>query len=107
MVAVRPTNALPKAEQEALTKSFAIADSLRALTHRDDVAETIGWTALGRVPGAARPEGIGFLVLAPVTAVPTPGPSPSAPPPSAPSPSVPLPPAPPSPGPAPREGDVR
>jgi hypothetical protein len=104
---VRPTGTRPVAEQEALTKSFAIADSLRALTHRDDVAETIGWAALGRVPGAARPEGIGFLVLAPVTtpSAPTPpAPTPPAPTPSAPTP---LPPAPPTLAPPPREGDVR
>jgi hypothetical protein len=122
MVAVRPTGTRPVAEQEALTKSFAIADSLRALTHRDDVAETIGWAALGRVPGAARPEGIGFLVLAPVTtpSAPTPpaptppaptpsAPTPSAPTPPAPTPSAPtpLPPAPPTLAPPPREGDVR
>ncbi|HEX6274838.1 MAG TPA: thrombospondin type 3 repeat-containing protein [Polyangiaceae bacterium] len=73
MVAVRPAGASPAAEQEALTKSFAVADALRTLTYRDDVAETIGWAALGRVPGATRPEGIGFLVLAPL---PAPAPAP-------------------------------
>jgi OOP family OmpA-OmpF porin len=66
MVAVRPAGTSPAAEQEALTKSFAVTDALRALTYRDDVAETIGWAALARVPGATRPEGIGFLVLAPL-----------------------------------------
>jgi hypothetical protein len=112
MVAVRPFGTRPAAEQEALTKSFAIADSLRALTHRDEVAETIGWAALGRVPGAARPEGIGFLVLAPVPPVPgaPAAPAVSAPPVPAtpPAPQVPAPPpAPPSTAPPPREGDVR
>jgi hypothetical protein len=110
MVAVRPAGTTPRAEQEALTKSFAVADALRALTHRDDVAETIGWTALARVPGAARPEGIGFLVLAPVPPPPaamSPAP-PTVTPPSAP-PTQPPPKAPPgTPPPAPqREGDVR
>ncbi len=95
MVAVRPANATPAAEQEALTRSFAVADSLRTLTHRDDVAETIGWTALGRVPGAARPEGIGFLVLAPFARPPAVTPPPVSPP----NPQAPTPP--------PREGDVR
>src|SRR5262249_20295240 len=66
MVAVRPAAKTPAGEQDALTKSFAVVDALRSLTHRDDVAETIGWAALGRVPGATRPEGIGFLVLAPL-----------------------------------------
>jgi hypothetical protein len=96
MVAVRPLRATPPGEQEALTKSFAIADALRSLTHRDDVAETIGWTALGRVPGAARPEGIGFLVLAPFA--PPPAVTPPPPTPAAPTPATP---------PPPREGDVR
>jgi OmpA-OmpF porin, OOP family len=99
MVAVRPLRATPAGEQESLTKSFAIADALRSLTHRDDVAETIGWTALGRVPGAARPEGIGFLVLAPFT------PPPAVTPPKA-TPTAPTTPAPATP-PPPREGDVR
>ncbi len=108
MVAVRPLGTRPTAEQEALTKSFAIADSLRSLTHRDEVAETIGWAALARVPGAARPEGIGFLVLAPLPAAPADPTPPAAPTPTPPSPpTVPKPPAPPSTAPAPREGDVR
>jgi OOP family OmpA-OmpF porin len=100
MVAVRPTGTTPAAEQAALTKSFAVVDTLRSLTHRDDVAETIGWAALGRVPGAARPEGIGFLVLAPVA-------PPSSPAPSGAKRASPVPPPalpPPSP---PREGDAR
>lgn len=111
MVAVRPVGTSPRAEQEALTKSFAVADALRTLTHRDDVAETIGWAALARVPGAARPEGIGFLVLAPVATPPKAPPAPAAatPPtgPIGPSPS-PSPQAPPAAPPTPhREGDVR
>jgi hypothetical protein len=65
MVAVRPRGAAPAEEQRALTRSFALVDSLRQLTHRDEVAETIGWSALGRVKGAAHPSGLGFLVLAP------------------------------------------
>jgi hypothetical protein len=104
MVAVRPIGTTPGAEQEALTKSFAVADALRALTHRDDVAETIGWAALGRVPGAARPEGIGFLVLAPVplpSKLPVSPASTATPPSGPPAPPTASPPAP------PREGDVR
>jgi OOP family OmpA-OmpF porin len=117
MVAVRPTAKSPEAEQQALNRSFAVVEALRALTHRDDVAETIGWTALGRVPGAARPEGIGFLVLAPLPAKASPAPStvtPAVPPPPAaaqPTAAPPLarpPSATPAPSsPVPREGDVR
>jgi OOP family OmpA-OmpF porin len=65
MVAVRPLGAAPAAQQRGLTRSFAVVDSLRQLTHRDEVAETIGWSALARVKGAAHPSGVGFLVLAP------------------------------------------
>jgi hypothetical protein len=65
MVAVRPRGGAPAEEQRALTRSFALVDALRQLTHRDEVAETIGWSALGRVKGAAHPSGVGFLVLAP------------------------------------------
>jgi len=100
MVAVRPTRASPAAEQAALTQSFAVVDALRSLTHRDDVAETIGWAALARVPGAARPEGIGFLVLAPVAPPSAPVPSGKKPAPLVPPPALP-------PSPPPREGDVR
>ena len=116
MVAVRPVAKTAAAEQQALNQSFAVASALRSLTYRDEVAETIGWAALGRVPGAARPEGIGFLVLAPVSV-----PAPAAPPSVAPKPVLPphattpkaqplvnSPPPPSAPSsPAPREGDVR
>jgi hypothetical protein len=70
MVAVRPRNATPAEEQRALTRSFALVNQLRLLTHRDEVAETIGWPALARVKGAALPSGLGFLVLAPPEARP-------------------------------------
>jgi hypothetical protein len=65
MVAVKPRGASPAEEQRALTRSFALVNQLRLFTHRDEVAETIGWSALGRVKGAAQPDGLGFLVLAP------------------------------------------
>jgi len=64
MVGVRPNGNGPAREQEALTKSFAIVHALRALTHRDEAAETIGWSAVQKQPGA-RATGIGMLVLAP------------------------------------------
>ena len=68
MVAVRPTGKSADAEQQALTRSFALVDALRGLTHRDEVAETIGFAAIQRVKGATRPSGLGFLVLAPLEA---------------------------------------
>jgi len=64
MVAVRPTGAGGEAEQTALNRSFAIVEALRRYTHRDDVAETIGWSAVRKLPGAAE-RGVGFLVLSP------------------------------------------
>jgi hypothetical protein len=66
MVAVRPLGKKAEDEQQALTRSFAVVGALRALTHRDEAAETIGWSAIQRVKGAALPSGLGFLVLAPV-----------------------------------------
>jgi OmpA-OmpF porin, OOP family len=65
MVAVRPSAPSAAEEQRALTRSFALVNQLRLFTHRDEVAETIGWPALARVKGAAQPNGLGFLVLAP------------------------------------------
>jgi OOP family OmpA-OmpF porin len=64
MVAVRPGGPSAADQQRALTRSFALVNQLRLLTHRDEVAETIGWPALSRVKGAAQPSGLGFLVLA-------------------------------------------
>jgi len=63
MVAVRPQNATPQAAQQALSSSFAVVYELRALTHRDEAAESIGWGAVQKVPGAQRGN-VGFLVLA-------------------------------------------
>jgi hypothetical protein len=63
MVAVKPSNTSAQAEQQALTRSFALVTALRGLTYRDDVAETIGWSALRNVKGAAQATGLGFLVL--------------------------------------------
>jgi len=63
MVAVRPENASPAAEQQALTRSFALVNELRGLTYRDDPAETIGWTAIKTARGTLPPSGLGFLVL--------------------------------------------
>jgi hypothetical protein len=68
MVATRPAGGSAAATQQALTRSFTLANELRALTHRDEAAEVIGWQAVVKVPGATSPSGIGFLVLAPLEA---------------------------------------
>ncbi len=65
MVGVRPLGTSAARQQEALTRSFAIVDALRSLTHRDDAAETIGWSAIVRAHLAHDAGGIGFLVLVP------------------------------------------
>lgn len=67
MVAIRPDAQNAEAEQRALTRSFVVVNGLRALTHRDEAAESIGWSAVERVRGATQPSGIGFLVLGPLT----------------------------------------
>ncbi len=46
---------------DALARSFAIVRALSNLSHRDGVAETVGWDAVKNHPQAAT--GIGFLVL--------------------------------------------
>jgi hypothetical protein len=61
MVGVKPQGANVDAEQLALNKSFAIVEALRRYTHRDEVAETIAFSAVRRLPGIQN--GIGFLVL--------------------------------------------
>ncbi|HVW25326.1 MAG TPA: thrombospondin type 3 repeat-containing protein [Polyangiaceae bacterium] len=63
-VGARPTSRSAEAEQAALNDSFAVALTLRALTHRDGAAESVGWGAVRDLPGAAA-SGIGLLLLAP------------------------------------------
>jgi OOP family OmpA-OmpF porin len=84
LVGVRPKDPSAKAEQEALSRSFALVNELRKLTYRDEVAESIGWSAVRKVPGAASGN-VGFLVLsakkpAPAPAGPPKPKAPSAPP---------------------------
>jgi hypothetical protein len=74
MVAVRPTGAKPEAERAAVTRAFTLVDALRAYTHRDEVAEMMGWKSLQKAPGSTLPSGLGFLVLAPVAPPLTPAP---------------------------------
>jgi hypothetical protein len=83
LVGVRAKQAGPEGEQAALNHSFAVVEELRSFTHRDEVAETIGFAAVQRLPGAQT--GVGFLVLA------APQPAPQAPPPAAPQPAPPKP----------------
>jgi hypothetical protein len=63
LVGVRPQNATPAAAQEALSRSTTIVLSLRALSHRDDVAEGVAWSAVAKLPGAAA-SGVGFATAA-------------------------------------------
>jgi hypothetical protein len=59
LVGVRPKDASPAAAQEALSRSTSIVLVLRALSHRDDIAEGVSFTAVAKLPGAAA-SGIGF-----------------------------------------------
>jgi OOP family OmpA-OmpF porin len=61
-VGVKPAGDSPEAQQEALTKAFALVQKLRALTHRDEVAEPVGWAAVREQPGA-QAAGVGVLIL--------------------------------------------
>jgi hypothetical protein len=65
-VGVRPKKAGPAEQQAALLQAFAAVDVLRKFTNRDGVAETVGWRAVAKQPGAAA-SGFGVLVLAPRT----------------------------------------
>ena len=95
LIGVRPKGNTPEAAQRALTQSFALVHALRTATHRDEAAESVGWVAVAKQPGAAL-TGIGVRVLGPrttpVTVVPKPG-APVAPAPAAaPKPGPPAPP---------------
>ncbi len=63
LVGVKPAGNTPEAEQDALNRSFALVLELRTLTHRDDAAETIGWSAVKSLPESYR--GFGILILQP------------------------------------------
>ncbi|MEZ4219533.1 MAG: hypothetical protein R3B13_01300 [Polyangiaceae bacterium] len=97
LVGVKPGKG-DEAEQQALNQSFAVVYALRNLTHRDEAAETIGWSAVKDQAGYGGQ--LGILVLAPpkpkgrlkvpnVSLRPTPAPAPAptpAPPSSGPKP---------------------
>jgi len=59
LVGVRPQNATPASAQEALSRSTSIVLALRALSHRDDVAEGVSFSVVAKLPGAAQ-SGVGF-----------------------------------------------
>ena len=63
----RPLGATPAAQQSALSRSFAVVQTLALFSHRDGVAETVSWEAVKKQPFSET--GIGFLVL--VAPVPT------------------------------------
>jgi OOP family OmpA-OmpF porin len=85
MVGVKPENRTSEGEQRALNRSFAVVETLRNYTHRDDSAETIAFSAVQRLTDGA--SGVGFLVLL----------SEPASPPTAPAKPTPLEPTPPNP----------
>jgi hypothetical protein len=58
LVGVRPQAPSPASQQEALSRSSSIVLALRALTHRDDVAEAVAFSAVAKLPGAT--SGVGF-----------------------------------------------
>lgn len=72
-VGVRPAGHKAAAEQIALNQAFSIALTLRWLTHRDAVAETLGWAAVKDLPTADK-VGIGVLILTPKRGAPPKGP---------------------------------
>jgi hypothetical protein len=63
LVGVRPQGATPAAEQEALSRASSIVLLLRALTHRDDVAEAVAFSAVAKLPRAAQ-SGVGLRLAA-------------------------------------------
>ncbi len=62
LVGVRPEQRDATSQQAALTRAFTLVQLLRSLTHRDQVAEPVGWATVKSQPGAAR-WGIGIKVI--------------------------------------------
>ncbi len=63
-VGVRPKKTEAAEQQAALAQAFAVVDVLHRFTYRDGVAETVGFRAVAKQPGAAA-SGFGVLLLAP------------------------------------------
>ena len=68
-VGIKPKKAGAAGDQAALSQAFAAVDLLRRLTYRDGVAETVGWKAVQKQPGAAK-NGFGVLLLPPAAGAP-------------------------------------
>jgi len=62
LVGVRPRGPSSDEQSAALTESFAIVSELHQFTHRESVAESVGWDAVSQQPGAAA-AGVGLLVV--------------------------------------------
>ena len=62
LIGVRPRGVSAEAQSAALMESFVLANELHQYTHRDDVAESVGWDAVARQPGA-QAAGVGMLVV--------------------------------------------
>jgi len=84
-IGVKPA-AGDNAQMDALARSFAVVRVIGSYSHRDGVAESIGWDAVKNRPGAE--SGVGFLIL---TSTPPPGSTPVAAPRSPPPPAPALP----------------
>jgi hypothetical protein len=70
-IGVRPKKNGTAEQQAALVQSFAVVEVLRKFTNRDGVAETVGFRAVAKQPGAAA-SGFGVLLLAPRSEAPSP-----------------------------------
>jgi OmpA-OmpF porin, OOP family len=85
-VGVRPGTG-DSAQMDALARSFAVVRVLGSYSHRDGVAESIGWDAVKNRPGAE--SGVAFLVLTSGASTPVAAPpAPPAPPPPPPAPKT-------------------
>jgi OOP family OmpA-OmpF porin len=62
VVGVRARATTPDAEQEALSRASVIVLALRGLTHRDDVAEAVAFSAVAKLPQAAQ-SGVGLRAV--------------------------------------------
>ncbi len=65
LVGVKPQSPSPSAAQEAASRATSIVLALRALTHRDDVAEGVAFSAVAKLPGAAGGIGFGTITAKP------------------------------------------
>ncbi len=76
-IGVRPAGAAPDAQQTSLARAFAVVHALAALSHRDGIAETVGWDAVKNRPHSDSGVGLLVLVTPPPPTTPRPVPSPT------------------------------